>query len=106
MTPMGTMARLYYTSPPVSHQAFGSDYSHASYSRLNQRDCSRIGGRVHRNLVAGVKHGGEPGKNLGHCRGEHHVPGRQEERWYLMSVIEFSRTQFNLELAAKGLTEV
>lgn len=79
MTPMGTMARL-YTNPPVSDQSSGSDCSHASYSILNHWGCSRIGGRVHRDLVARVKHGSEPGENLGHRRSEDHVPGGQEER--------------------------
>lgn len=88
MTPMGTMARL-YTNPPVSDREFGLDYSHASYSILHYRGCSRIGGRVHRDLVARVKHGSEPGENLGHRRGEDHVPGGQEERWYPMLVIYF-----------------
>lgn len=88
MTPMGTMARL-YTNPPVSDREFESDYSHASYSILHYRGCSRIGGRVHRDLVARVKHGSEPGENLGHRRGEDHVPGGQEERWYPMLVIYF-----------------
>lgn len=90
MTPMGTMARLYYTNPPVSDREFGSDCSRAGYSILHHRGCSRIGGRVHWDLVAGVKHGSEPGENLGHRRCEHHVPGGQEERWYLMSVNDFS----------------
>lgn len=58
---------------------------------MDHRGCSRIGRRVHRDLVAGVKHGSEPGENLGHGRGEHHVPGGQEERWYVTSVIDFPR---------------
>jgi hypothetical protein len=47
--------------------------------------------------VAGVKHGSEPGENLGHGRGEHHVPGGQEERWYVMSVIDFPGRGLNLD---------
>ena len=88
MTPMGTMARLYFTNPPVSDRELGSDTSRASHSVLHYRGCSRVGGRVHRNLVARVKHGSEPGENLGHRRGEHHVPGRQEKRWYRKSVFD------------------
>lgn len=89
MIPIGTMARLHCTNSPVSDRAFRSDCGRPSYF-ISYRSCSRIGGRVHRDLVAGVKHGSEPGEDLGHRRGEHHVPGGQEERWWLMSVIDSS----------------
>jgi hypothetical protein len=47
---------------------------------MHYRESSRIGGRVHGNLVTRVQHSGEPGEDLGHRRGEHHVPGGQEQR--------------------------
>lgn len=61
-----------------------------AFSKVHYRGFSRIGGRVHRDLVARVKHGSEPGENLGHRGGEDHVPGGQEERWDLMLVLYFS----------------
>lgn len=40
---------------------------------------SRVGARVHRDLVAGVQDGGETGQDLGHGGREHHVPCREEQ---------------------------
>lgn len=41
---------------------------------------SRVGARVHGNLVARVQDGGELGQTLGHGSREDHVPCREEER--------------------------
>ena len=79
---MGRMARLYCENA-VSNR--GSAVTRVA-AILNW-GFSRVGGRVHGNLVARVEDGGEASENLGHRSREHHVPGSQEQGYITMSVM-------------------
>jgi len=64
MIPMGTIALLF---PNQFSSCVSVSFCH-----------SRVGVRVHRDLVTRVKVGGEAGQNLGHDGRKDHVPGGQE----------------------------
>ena len=58
---------------------------------IHTQKSSRVGGRVHGNLVTRIKDRGEASENLGHRSREHHVPGGQEQSCFAMLVVVHTR---------------